>query len=455
MRTLIILFCFIGLVESACGQSKVVPVSKSELSGISLPAGAKQDNRLLVTSVAKTTLQMVADDNTLTLADNIEVFSLPATAGSESEIRQKLQAQRWEITAVPNQPSYGILKGNGRSLLMYLSASKKETTLYFSEVLPPSTPIVTEQPVTVVEPPPVPVQVPSIKTQEQPKTISSPSVTATTGYKFSTTNFDDGWIATVKEDWVEVVKGNVTVLIHYPNQTTNKYYSDRQEDMQVGWNTLVAPRYSNLQNYFVARNSLTYIEAYFQSGTLTDNQSGRTVYVALFKRGKSPWIEFIAPDINSFGQAVGFNVALLNGEVSSDSWDPLQKMEGYNKFAVAPADLTGSWSSQFGGFQQYVNAYTGADAGMNTHSSAESFDFAANGSYHWQLSVASGYVGNIKFSGAKSDGTLTMPNNWQINFSDIENKPRLYNAYFSCVKGARILWLQDTGYGDYKGFGKK
>lgn len=37
--------------------------------------------------------------------------------------------------------------------------------------------------------------------------------------------------------------------------------------------------------------------------------------------------------------------------------------------------------------------------------------------------------------------------NWQVTFSDIEGKPRTYNASFSCVKGSRILWLGETGYG--------
>jgi hypothetical protein len=36
----------------------------------------------------------------------------------------------------------------------------------------------------------------------------------------------------------------------------------------------------------------------------------------------------------------------------------------------------------------------------------------------------------------------------------LSGKPRLYNAYFSCIKGARLLWLQDTGYGGYTSFGK-
>ncbi|HEY5824364.1 MAG TPA: hypothetical protein VIT44_08365, partial [Cyclobacteriaceae bacterium] len=61
----------------------------------------------------------------------------------------------------------------------------------------------------------------------------------------------------------------------------------------------------------------------------------------------------------------------------------------------------------------------------------------------------------LKFAGAKSDGTLTVPNNWQIHFSDLEGKPKTYNAFFSCVKGARLLWLEDSGYPGYTAFGRK
>src|SRR5205085_5230751 len=35
-------------------------------------------------------------------------------------------------------------------------------------------------------------------------------------FAFSTTNFDDGWVSTVHEDWVEVTKGSMKVLLHYP-----------------------------------------------------------------------------------------------------------------------------------------------------------------------------------------------------------------------------------------------
>ena len=56
---------------------------------------------------------------------------------------------------------------------------------------------------------------------------------------------------------------------------------------------------------------------------------------------------------------------------------------------------------------------------------------------------ASGPVGNIKFQSVKSSGRFTMTGNWKVNFSDIEGKPRSYDVYFSCIKGLRILWIDN------------
>ncbi len=67
--------------------------------------------------------------------------------------------------------------------------------------------------------------------------------------------------------------------------------------------------------------------------------------------------------------------------------------------------------------------------------------------YQWDLGVASGAVGNIKFQSVKSGGDFSMANNWQISFSDIEGKPRTYDVYFSCIKGVRILWIDDKAFG--------
>ena len=56
-------------------------------------------------------------------------------------------------------------------------------------------------------------------------------------------------------------------------------------------------------------------------------------------------------------------------------------------------------------------------------------------------------VGNIKFQSVKSSGKVSVPGIWQVTFSDIEGKPRTYNASFSAVKGGRVLWLDGKAFG--------
>lgn len=443
-------------------QSNVTPASRSQLSGIEFPAGTKQDKRILATAAAKTLLDMIAEDNQLIREQGVEVFTLIGAVGSGTVEQVKLAAQKagWQLASLSGQPKHWLLTKGTTYLLMYLESNKRDTQLYLSAVkstvtTPPAISQNTIPQNNTIDPPVNSVPVTQSQKEIEQKVVTPATSVPRSGFTFTTINFDDGWVSTVREDWVEVTKSNVKVLIHYPNATTNQYISDPDEAKQIAWNTLVAPRYSNLQNYFVAKSALSYFEGWYVSGTLTDNQTGQTVYVALFKRDRSPWLEFIAPNLQALGQVTGFDIAKLNDYVRNEDWDVLQKLEGYNKFAVAASDLTGTWTNNFGGFTQYVNAYTGADAGMNTHSSTQTFEFNADRTYNWSISVASGFVGSIKFSGAKASGKFTNPNNWQIHFSDLEGKPKLYNAYFSCVKGARILWLQDTSYGDYSSYGKK
>ena len=274
-------------------------------------------------------------------------------------------------------------------------------------------------------------------------------------FAFTTTNFDNGWTSTVQEDWVHVVKGELEVLLHYPTSRIDVSSMDYKTISNNAWNTLVAPRYSNLNNFVLLSGTSDYEKPHFISADVTDNATGKKVYVALFKKGNSGWIEFITSDKNSFVRAFGLDISKVDYyNTESTAWDPLRKMADYNKFAVGAADLEGKWTNNFAGMTQYVNIYTGADAGASSHSSTESFHFTGN-TYHWELVSASGMVGNLKVQGTKSDGKHSLPNNWQIHFSDLEKKPKTYNAFFSCVKGARILWLEDVTYPGYTGYGKK
>jgi hypothetical protein len=282
---------------------------------------------------------------------------------------------------------------------------------------------------------------------QQPGQPTPAIPTAKSKFTFTTSNFDDGWTSTVQEDWVQVTKGALTVLIHYPTSSIDVSSMDYKTISNNAWNTLVAPRYNSLNNFALLTGTSDYEKPHLITADVTDNKTGNKVYVALFKKGNSGWIEFITSDKSSFVQAFGIDISKVDYyNTETAAWDPLKKMADYNKFAVAAADLKGKWTTSFSGMTQYVNVYTGANAGATSHSSKQSFQFTGT-TYHWELVAASGVVGNLQFAGAKSDGTFRVPNNWQIYFSDIEGKPKTYNAYFTCIKGARILWIDDTGYG--------
>jgi len=133
-------------------------------------------------------------------------------------------------------------------------------------------------------------------------------------------------------------------------------------------------------------------------------------------------------------------------------------MTSYNKFAVAASDFKGIWTSDFTGVQQLYNVYSGQYAGMNINQSSQTFQFGAGNTYNWKILAVNGMVGAVKYGQAKSAGKFSVPNNWQIQFSDIEGKPKKYNAYFSCIKGARLLMLLDAQYpgsGIYTAFGQQ
>lgn len=290
-----------------------------------------------------------------------------------------------------------------------------------------------------------------VETQKQ--STSTPAVKS--AFTFTTSNFDDGWTSTVQEDWVQVEKGELKVLLHYPTSKIDVSSADYKTISNNAWNTLIAPRYNGQNNFVLLSGTSDYEKPHLVAANVNDNKTGRKVYVALFKKGNSGWIEFITPDKNSFVKAFGIDINKVDYyNTETAAWDPLKKMTDYNKFAIAAADLNGKWTNNFSGMTQYVNIHTGADSGASSHASTESFQFTGN-TYHWELSSATGMVGNLRFQGAKSDGTHSVPNKWQIHFSDLEGKPKTYNAFFSCLKGARLLWLEDSAYPGYTGYGKK
>lgn len=294
------------------------------------------------------------------------------------------------------------------------------------------------------------------QTQNQIEPIVQSESARKSNFKFTTTNFNDGWTSTEQEDWVEVVKGNIKVLIHYPKAGTI-FPADPEPLTNAAWDILVAPRYSNLKNYRTSSIN-TYNRPYLGMGYATDNATGKQVFVLLFRQGGSGWLEFITPDKNSFIQQYKFDPESIRWDSESDLMNPLSQMVNYNKFAVAESDFTGAWTSDFNGVQQLYHVYTGNYAGMNINQSKEEFIFGAGNTYSWKLLVVNGMVGSMNYANVKSDGKFSVLNNWQVHFTKIESGAKTYNAHWSCIKGARLLKLLDTnapGSGVYTIFGKK
>lgn len=278
----------------------------------------------------------------------------------------------------------------------------------------------------------------------------------TTGYGYTTTNFDDGWTSTVQEDWVEVSKSNIRVLLHYPKEGTI-FPADPDPLVRTVWNILVAPHLSNLRNFRTAYIS-NYDRPYLGMGYASLNSTGKDVFVVLFRQGQSGWVEIIAPDKNSFVNQFKFDPEQIKWDSESSLLNPLLQLPNYNKFAIAASDFTGSWSSDFTGIQQLYNVYTGDYAGMNMNQSNQTFQFSAGNKYNWSILVVNGMVGNVKYANVKSAGKFSILNNWQMHFTDIEGKPKKYHAFFSCIKGARLLKMLDADYpgsGIYMVYGKK
>ncbi len=241
-------------------------------------------------------------------------------------------------------------------MIAWFSMNTKQTDIYLAEAI--SSPIVATQgnntttnpasaqsviqPVTKSIDQPVQQQPTIDETKKDP---AQKSTSAAYGkFAFSSTNFDDGWISTVQEDWVQVVKGNVKVLIHYPNKNADAYNSVLMDGLKNAWNILVAPKYSSASNLeFKPINSWQSIE--FAEADAVEKTTGKSVHLVLFKmnysNGSGKYLEFITPDKKTYEQEFGAY------HETSYGWEKVEAMANYNKFAIAATDLTGKWTNDF------------------------------------------------------------------------------------------------------------
>jgi hypothetical protein len=426
-------------VLNSNAQNKVTPVSNSAIAGIALPEGSKQDKRGLFVVAARVLLETVSKPKGTGIV-NTELLYLPVSYTIDS-LKAALQNANWIISPAEGEKDYLWLQQNNKQVLVRFSPGKKNQDLYIGE---------TAQPVVSSSNKIDTLQVNNNNAGANNNTVPiqqtvpnnnpvQPVVTSST-FTFTTTNWQDGWTSNIKEDWVEVTKGNIKVLLHYPNKKADAYNSVLKDGDYEGWNTLVAPRYSNMTN-FEWKSIQSWESITFMQADATEISSGKNVHIVLFKKhystGIGRYLEFVTDNKADYENEFG---PYHNTEFD---WDKTANMQFRNKFSVAANDIIGKWSTTDYASISYYYVNTGGLAGTTATSTADEFTFLPGNNYESDHSGASGMVGNMKFSRQVYKGQSTV-NNWDITLTNrFQGASEKFESYFESVKGGRALILKD------------
>jgi hypothetical protein len=431
---------FAAFSTTIYGQKNVAEISRSEAMGINLPAGSKLDKRIFSVAAAGTLLEMKAGELGRSSSGDAEVLILPPLPGGQATaIKQLLTGAGFKITDITGDLQYSIVNRDDKSLLIYISEKKTGTDLYSVALKKVAT--------TTNEKQLNPAIITAGK-NERPPEVKSPATIATTQpaskplpvtsvFTFTTTNFDDGWNASVKDDYVEVIKEKIAVRLYYPVGMTEKMRPPASEVHDYFWNSTVLPSFE-IKNAWNRKEETSYFPATFICAEAVEKKTGRQCIICLYvvvNAGVANPVLGIADNKESFDQAFP---------------DPgqLKTKLGYNRFAIALKDLSGTWASSSSSGTDYYNAYTGAYAGMEFNSSYDIFTFNSNGTYTSKHSGTFGMIGNTKVYNQEYTGQEKV-SEWELTLTNrFEGKTDVFEAWFEAVPGGRILRLinkQATG----------
>jgi hypothetical protein len=132
---IVFLLLALTLTFPLVAQKKVVPVSKSTYTGITLPDGTMEDKRLLSTVAAALFLEDESKKVNVKIT-TAEVFQLPPkdkSGFSADNLKDALRLAGWNILPVEGAPDYGWLHKAERYLLFYFTVDSRGYTLYVGE----------------------------------------------------------------------------------------------------------------------------------------------------------------------------------------------------------------------------------------------------------------------------------------------------------------------------------
>ena len=451
------------LFANAEAQKKLVPVTQSPLTGLSLPAGSKQDGRFLSEIAGKALLEMEAK-KVSTSVGSIELLTLPAVSVSgfnADSLAGQLSALGWSITPVESDNKYAWLQKDSRHLIVYFSMDKKSTELYFGELTAAPAIVVNTNNSQVNQNTDVQQTVQQTDPQQQVQSTGNENTIAVNnaqaanqdintpvsqqGFTFSTTNFDDGWTSMIQEDWVLVSKGDIKVYLWYAlTYNASDFSGTGLRGRDYYWDNHVTKYYNVLtKQYQDDGEVMGSFQPDYVEGWATDKQTGEKRFIAM-RLSIAPNTAYITLASAKDEASLRQQFPKANDKYSSD----LSAMSRYNKFAVAVKDILGRWEkgNSSAAHMYYVNP-SGYEsyAGMTIAATSAVFTFDNDGNYTSIHNGATGSVGNLATFQQNYKGKYTV-DNWTITASNRwDNKTDNFDASFLAVKGGRILCLKSGG----------
>jgi hypothetical protein len=269
-----------------------------------------------------------------------------------------------------------------------------------------------------------------VRNQVSPPT---PANTGNAGITKTTTNFNDGWIATPTADYVRVSKASTEIRLHFINAQFDDQRPNTTNPEAYYWAKWVSPEFTvaNPQKW----SGVEYPVIYFMQGEAIEKKTGKKCFVAMkvIYEGGAQVVMAITPTQTVYQQQFAHP-------------NDLNRMTGYNKFAITAADVVGKWSKAGGGGVEYYNAYTGNYAGMSALSTTDEFTFQANGNYESIHNSAATNNGGTKFAALTYKGKFTA-SDWELMAGNrVSGKTKKFLAQFIAVKGGFLLQLTDSDY---------
>lgn len=288
-----------------------------------------------------------------------------------------------------------------------------------------------------------------IKKPEAENVSQNNTVSSNTGSSFfgTTTNFDDGWVSTVKEDWVEVTKGDIKVYLYYalPYNASN-FSGTGVVERDYYWDHFVS-KYYNIETKQYKDNGevLTSQKPPYVEGWAVNRQTGERRFIGM-RLDISPNTAYITIGSAKDEAALWAQFPKANG----GAWSPsdLSDMGGYNKFAVSENDILGTWQDgNTSTMQWYYTAPSGYEgyAGMTVAARSATFNFNSGGNYTSIHNGATGTVGAMNTFQQNYKGKYTV-SNWNITATNRwEGKTESFNSWFKVIRGGRILCMDAGG----------